>query len=353
MFCFLALGLVRTTIASRADSPETQLAGRTVSMEVVTVEDFQPAAWPSENVTLVTESIVIKSTDTIFKLLEERGIRSDTEALTLIYDLNPTVEKLEPLTANLSLSLPRVAGGAQLKQLLQSGHVVALTVDKETKAQFKLDARAIGELSSSFAYLAPARFAERSNRDQTISQVQDLAAWFEHIRQTFGRRTAKPLSKVTLLQIRNEAAFLRSILTQVQSPEQMLSAADQSQISALHADVLQAIEKWDESMAGGLPPGDSKYKVEVTIVGGNADRVKTLRVYFVPRGLFRTPITNPPVSGQGFPGLGAISTEDLPTKNYKVWAAPDGQPLNPATPPADMNVRKSSTTLKISLSMNP
>lgn len=350
----LALGLFYIATPTAAQTP-TELAGRTISMQFVRADDFEPVAWPTEPVTLVTQAVLIKRDDSLFRLLEQRGIRTDTEALTLVYDLNPTIEKLEPLTPGATLLLPKMDGGSQFRKLIDGGNIVALTVDQQTKAQFAANTISITQLSSIFATLAPARFANPSKSSETISQVQDLKVWFEHIRMTFGRRTAKPLRQPTLLQIHYEADVLKSILTKTVTLGKPLRAADQSQISLLHSDIGKAIEKWDETMAGGLAPGDAQYDIVVEIVGGNVNRIQRLRVYYVPWGLFRTPMTNPPVRASNFRGLGQNSTATLPTKDYKVWAAPDGDPLNPATPPADLYVRKPSdgNAIKLTLSLNP
>lgn len=176
---FVALGLVCATMHIRAAQPETELAGRIVSMEIVRVEDFETASWPSEDITLVAETVVIKPGETIFKLLEQRGIRSDTEALTLIYDLNPTIEKLEPLTPNTSLSLPKVVGGSQLRQLLQSGHVVALTVDLQEFVNFFGPNRLIRECTETdlrefYQILCFRRSLNRNSAGAFIGRIQGM-----------------------------------------------------------------------------------------------------------------------------------------------------------------------------------
>lgn len=339
----------------RAAQPGLELAGRPVSMELVKAEDLSPASWPPEQVRLVTEAVVAAPGDTIFQLLEQRGIRPDPEALTIVYDLNPRLEKAEPLARNVRLTLPRVAGGPLLRRMFQSGHLVMLVVDKQIKAQFADNVRAIQSMSTCFADLDASRFDNANQRDATVSALKDLTAWLGHIRRTFAQRTAKPLRRVTLLQIHDEADVLRSIVEAALAPGAKLSAADQTQISLIHADITQAIERWDQTMAGELPPSEPQYKVEVEIVGPNPDMVRNLRVYYVPSGLFRNPPTNPPVRSGNFNGLGQQSSGSLPVKDYKVWAALDGSPMNPVTPPTDLKVRRPTNgeTIRLTLSLKP
>jgi hypothetical protein len=93
-------------------------------------------------------------------------------------------------------------------------------------------------------------------------------------------------------------------------------------------------------MAGELPPGEPRYRVVVEIRGNDQDSIRNLRVYYVVAGLYRSPIVNPPVKSTNFNGLGSGSEALLTVKDYKVWAARDGDPTNPLTPVVDLKVRR-------------
>lgn len=334
---------------------DTELAGRTISMELVQAEDLSPAAWPTEEISLTSETVVTKAGDSAFNLLETNSIRPDAEAFTLLYDLNPSLERADPLPSGTRLVVPKVVGGTQLKEALRTGHIVMLTVDRSIKETFGCNTRAITALSVQFSNLDRSRFADPGKRDASVSSVQELALWFEHVRKTFARRTAKPLRQATLRQIHNEADVLKSILESALAPGQKLNAQDQAQISDIHEDIGQVMEKWDQTMAGELPPSEPQFNVAVEIKGGDAARVQTLRVYYVERGLFRNPPVNPPVRSTNFNGLGRTASALLPIKNYKIWAARDGEPSRPVTPVMDLKVRKPTTgnVINFELSLTP
>lgn len=352
-FLLLATLIVFSSTQLEAAPPEVELAGRTVSMELVKKEDLSPAAWPDETISLTTYPVITKAGDSIFDLLEANGVQPDNEAYTLVYDLNLGLEKIDPLPNNVRLVLPKVSGGPLFQRAREGGYLVMLTTDAKIKAQLSSSAGALNVLSPRFAQLERSRFAVPASREECIGFVQDMTGWFGHMSKTIAQRTAKPLRRVTLMQIANEADILRHILEQPLTTGQPLAAADQAQITAIHKDLEQLIVRWDEKLGGGYPSGDLQFNVVVEILGHDQKRIRTLRVYYVVDGLFRNPPTNPPVRSTNFNGLGSGSSAMLPIKDYKVWAAQDGDPEHPATPPADLKVRRpaSGDVIKFALTL--
>jgi hypothetical protein len=333
-----------------ASPPEIELAGRSISMELVTDnDDLTLTAWPNEQVNLVTDTAMIKKGDNIADLLKARGIRPDAESYTLVYDLNPRLEKVDPLAVGSSITLPKVIGGAQLRQKFASGHIVMITVDKQLKDKLKKNADAVSALSPRFAALKADNFADSSKRQDTIKAVKDLADWFNRIQKSFAERTAKPIRRDTLLQVADESDVLRLILEQVHAPKLKLSRENQGQISAIHEDIKEIIRLWDNKQTGEIPSVERKYRVEVKILGNDPNKIGLLRVYYVIAGKFLTSSPTP------FNGLGSGSSADLPIKDYKVWAAQDGEPTKPVTPVTDLPVRKipDGEIIKLDLSIRP
>jgi len=358
IFIFLLLIVALTYLSSQIEAapPEVELAGRFISLDLVTDDDeLTLTAWPSEQVSLDTDTVIVKKEDNITALLKGRGIRPDAESYTLVYDLNPKLDKVDPLPVGASLRLPKINGGNQLRQELARGRIVMITVDKRLKDKLRSNVEAIASLSPRFAALESSRFVNSGRKQETIKYVQELAAWFEHMQKTFFQRTAKPVRRVTLLQIVDESDILRLIFEQVLAPGQELGREKQEQIQALYKDIVEMIGKWDDVMAGELPSGEPQYKVVVEIRGNDPNKIKSFRVYYVVAGLFRTPIVNPPVRSANFNDLGSGSSATLPIKDYKVWAAQDGDPANPLTPVADLKVRKPATEdpIKLVLSIRP
>lgn len=344
LLCALAL--------EQTDQQKSKLAGRTIAMAMIRSDDLSPRAWPTGVIALGTQSVTVKSGDSIFSLLESNNIQPDSEAYTLVYDLNPTLDKLDPLIPGHSLLLPSVSGGSDFRQLISRGHLVMLTVDPELKFQLRDHAAALVDLSGRFARLESRRFADPLKRQETIKFVKNLTYWFNHMGETYAQHRGKPLRRVTLLQTTIEAETVRLILEQAVAQNGKLSEADQAQISAIHKDVEETIKRWDETMGGRLPLGESQFRVVVNIRGNDPRRIEKLRVYYVVEGLFRDPPTNPPVRSTNFSGLGSGSSAVLPIKDYKVWASEDGDPMHPATPFADLRVRRPPTGDTISLELS-
>lgn len=333
----------------------SEVAGRAVTMELVKASDLSTVAWPAEEVKLVSETITTKAGDDIFRLLEANGIQPDNEAYTVVYDLNPNLEKVDPLPVGLSLAVPKLIAGPKLQEKLKSGHIVMLTVDKDIKEQFDRNVKAISDLSVRFAALGPGRFADIGKRNETINSVREMAAWLEHMRKTFARKTAKPLRRITLIQLNNEASALRALLELALTPDKKIGAVEQTRIAAIYKDIKQESEKWDQTMAGEPPSGEAQFTIVVEIKGGSPTQIQNLRVYYAIAGLFEDPPRNPPVPISNFNSLGQSSTARLPIKDYKVWAAPDGQPSSPVTWITDLYVRRpaSGDVIKLDLSLKP
>jgi hypothetical protein len=340
-------------LSTKADIPETELGGRLVRASLVKANDLTPEEWPSGAIKLATATVITRAGDSITDLLKANGIRADVEGFTLLYDLNPGLLKPDTLPAGRKLVLPTIVGGAELKQKLGHGYVVMLTVDKQIKDEVRSDAALIEKLAAGFAALPTARFANADRSQATIEAVKQLAIWFEHIQRTFAQRRARPLRRETLLVIKDEAELLRSMLEQSQT--EPVSAATQEQILAIHNDIKVEIERWDNVMAGELPAGEPQFKVTVIIRGDNADLIKSLRVYCVVNGSFRDPPVNPPVRSRSFDSLGSGSSRMLPIKNFKIWAAQDGNPAIPVTAIKDLEVRQPSNgdEITIELSLRP
>ncbi len=193
---------------------------------------------------------------------------------------------------------------------------------------------------SRFIRLRIDRFENDEIKEDLVSNIEDLADWFTHIKRTTEQRTGPPLHQETLFSLHNEAELLKSLLDQMLKSEKKLNVTDSAQISSIHEDLKVEISKYDQVMAGALPDSEPVFEVIVEIKGNDLQKINNLRVYYVANGLYREPLVNPPVDTLGFPGLGSGSVKELPIKNYQIWAAQDGDPLHPVTPPYLLELRK-------------
>jgi hypothetical protein len=303
-------------------------------MELATNDkNLQLVAWPNRPPTLHSRTVSVNADKRIDSLLENEGIRPDSEAFNLLYDLNPTVERLDQLTNGTRLVVPYLSENERPSDR----YVILLTVDKRLKDKLNADVGALGTLSTAFSALSPNQFADPKNQASTKAAVKELVHWFSTMNEIIRRRTAKPMRRMTLQQISDEASVLRLILESSVKRGEKLSASNEELIFRIHEDIQDAIGRWDEPMGPGVSPADPQYEVEVDIRGDDPHLIETLRVYYIVWGLFQKPL-NARGSYSSFNGLGAKSSAVLAIKKYKVWAARDGDPTNPVTTEADLEV---------------
>ena len=81
----------------RAAQLEITIAGRLVAGDFVKTADLTPATLPPGKIELVVESQSVPQGSDIFDLLTANGILPDVESFTLVYDLNPSLDKISPL----------------------------------------------------------------------------------------------------------------------------------------------------------------------------------------------------------------------------------------------------------------
>lgn len=345
---FLVALLLPLNATAQNKLPVAAIGGRQISLELVSREDFSPVKWPDGNVTITVEEVEIKDGDTIPKLLEAGGIVPDNESYTLFYDLNPQVDNLEQVAPYSKYKLPKVTGGQRLDESLKKDCWVLLTVDKDLKAKLKNNSKAMTSLARRFSKLRRPRFKAPKRSETAKRYVRDLAGWYDHIYKTIAQRKAKPMRRVSLMQIVNEAEYLNRLLSRVVKSKRKVRSADYARIALIHQDIEAITDRWDERMAGDLPPAEPQYEVEVVIRGKDSSAVRNLRVYYVIYGYYRDPPNNPPVRSSSFNGLGERVSETLPIHKYRIWVAKDGEPGNPVIKAREVYVNK-KTTVEFSL----
>lgn len=344
---FLATVLMAPKVTAQNASPVAIILGRQISLELVKKTDFSSVAWPDENVTLTVEDVELNDGDYIPKLLEARGIVPDNESYSLFYDLNPQSDNLEQVVPHAKYKLPKITGGQRLEESLKNNWVL-VTLDKELKAELKNNSKAMTPLAQQFSKIVALRFDNPQTSKSTKRYVKDLADWYERIYTTIDKRTAKPLRKVSLLQIANEAEYLNRLLSGAVNSRHKISSADCAQIALIHEDVEAVSNGWIETLGNDLPSAEPQYEVEVVIRAKDSSAVGNLRVYYVINGYYSDPPSNPPVRSSSFNGLGQRVFETLPIHKYKMWVANDGEPGKPLIKARDVYVNK-KTTVEFSL----
>jgi hypothetical protein len=319
-------------------APTTDLAGRPIALALVKAEDLSSANWPNEDVRLVVETALVNADGNIYGLLQANDIAPDTEAFTVVYDLNPMLRDLKTLEPRTTLQLPKVVGGPGLQEMLNHGYLVMLTVDPKLREELNHSAEALQQAVAHFSLLPVERFPSTAESQSAKNKVESLGKWYGQIEKSFLRRTGPPLRRESLLQLQSEADQLNSLLEQVIQSNRRLSTADLDQIAAIHDDVELEMAKYGQVLANEAPKADALYKVVVNIKGDNAALIGNLRVHYMINGLWEPPV-NPAPTGSTFGHLGSGESEFLAVQNYKFWAALDGDPGRPLTPPIRVEVR--------------
>jgi hypothetical protein len=256
--------------------------------------------------------------------LTANGIQPDVEALTVVYELNPSLKRLDPLPENVNLVLPMLSGEA-LVQMLGGEYRVMLTVDRPIRDEFAKSLSDLRELSARFAALTGERFADPSGRSASQRKVSELLVWFEHIQRTFLQRTGPPLCRQTLLGLRDEAVALNSVLAPVARSGQKADQAVQDEIEGIYKDVRAQMTKYDNVMAGQPPAAEVRYEVVVTI--RNGEQIKNPQVYYAWEGLFRKP-PKAPLMVRPFE---AVASGSLTFGDYVIWVGTADHPFPPLT----------------------
>ena len=316
---------------------QAQVAGRDVALTVIRAQDRATLSWPSGAIELRTISATTSTDENVYMMLEHNGIAPDSQALTLVYDLNPSVSDVDALPANSSLLLPALAGGDRLRSLLEQKDLVRLTLDPDLRGAICESAEALQGYASSIPALTSDPASQRS--------LQDLLGWYAVINRRLTRRTDPPLRRDTLIELRDEGRLLRNILEQSKSQGVPLSPSQQAQISAIHDDLSLTMPRFGQTLSGAAPKAEDACDVKVIIKDGPPGIVDNLRVYFQYNGLyFPPPPASPPATSLSFNGTGAQTSRSMSRKNYQIWAARDGDPTNPVTPPHALFIDSSAVS---------
>jgi hypothetical protein len=205
-------------------SAQETMAGRTVTLAIVHPDDLSPAAWSGAAPSLVSARSITKGDETIYSLLQANGIFPDSEAFTLVYDLNPSLRDVKDLKEGTSVELPKVSPESDLQKMVATGSLARVSVDPGTRNLLSEMTRSLQPLVSSSGGVTSAKAQEELNT---------LVKWYTQIDRSYGRRTGPPLRAETLHQLVDEAAALNALLQEAVPAKRRLSADDEAQIGAI------------------------------------------------------------------------------------------------------------------------
>jgi hypothetical protein len=315
------------TNASAEESPTFQFAGRTITLGLISVDNRAPVPWPAGESKLTTKTVITDSDTNISALLAADGIDPDSGTFSIVYDLNPSINKLDAVQLGAKIALPKIIASKELQQSLSNGsHLVVLYVDLQLQKELASNLKILTSLSSRLSSLPKNMFSPSENIELLLKQVDDITMWVDQMKLIRQQRKGPPTSRDTLIELVEEVEALTDLLKVSIDGKQMLSSEDYKQINAIHADMEREVKRYDDVMSGGLPDPDLTpcCRVKVNIKGGNIIKTENLRIYYALNGLFRMPPT--PGAAKPFPKLGSSSSDKLRPKYYRFWVAPDGKP---------------------------
>jgi hypothetical protein len=237
---------------------QAQIAGREVELKLVKADDLSSVTWPIEKVELRSSSAITSTVSNIYMMLKANGVAPDSQAFAVVYDLNPGVNDLGSLAPEKSIQLPEVISGPQLKNLLQGGDLVQLTVDPSTHRQLSQSVEAL----QSFVPV----ISQLSSQPQTQSELKSLLQWYADIERRFKRRTDPPLRRATLVQMLDEAIALHSILENAREQQRQLTSDEQQQVSAIYEDLKTEMVQCGQTLASVAPKGQAFFPVTVNLL---------------------------------------------------------------------------------------
>jgi hypothetical protein len=314
----IALVLLGSPAASVAQ--ESQLEGLNVTMSLVKRTDRTPGAWPAEAIQLAVERTKIKEGETIHALLRARGILPDVEAFTVVYALNPDLQSLSPLPAEMELKLPMAQGGDTLQAALRQDYLVALTVDQKLKRDFSENVKKLATLTDRVTRLNVIRFTSAGARTESFQALRNINDTLAFMSQLLARRNGRPITNEALSQLNAQMELLSALLELFLSSGRKLQAAEEQSIRAVAEDVAIKKRAFVQVAAGEPPARYPEVKVEVKTLKEGKD-VPDLRVYYVPKNLKvdRT-------YWRSFDRKSSPADRWLPEAAYYVWAARDPDP---------------------------
>ena len=325
---FIPLVLVLFMVSVRelsAASVEAVIAGRPVEGNLVKAEDLSPAKLAVAGIKLTIESEPVQAGSNVFDLLTKNGIVPDVEAFTVVYDLNPSLEKIDPLPAGFTIVVPKADGGEDLKAIFREGYLLMLTVDPIARDELGKRVAELRGLAARFSHIPLTRFESEAAMASTKANVNALSVWLDNTRTTFLHRTGPPLRQQTLFGIRDETAALDAILAAILDGNGKVISEDRQEIDSIYRDIEAQLKKYDNVMAGEPPTAEKRY--EVIVVIRNGERLKDAQVYYAYEGLFRKPPKEPYASRP----LEKASSGYLTFGDYVIWAGRPDHPFPPLT----------------------
>jgi hypothetical protein len=237
----LALGLGPDRLPAEGD--RTTLGGVAVATARLST-DGTLVPVPLAGETVQVSEAVLAEGQTVDFLLRSRGIRPDSEALTLVYELNPELTSVAGLGKGSRLILPEVRLGANPPA--DPGSLVALTVAPELKEEFSRHVEGLKEATMrawSFdlnSCDAPSSAGAAGRSGRSIRQtVEDITCTLQFVHLGILRRNGPPVPEEVLRHLSADAAQVRLVVQRAAAagPRWVPRAEDQAAVQTAMVDL--------------------------------------------------------------------------------------------------------------------
>jgi hypothetical protein len=233
---------------------------------------------------LKSDRALLRSGADLSSLLTSRGIISDSNSLSIIYDLNPDIDKLGSIPPATVLVLPKVEGGPEFQAARDGGFLVRLTKDPTWSQTLSAHNLQMPKLHEEVMSIQVTRFDRVQDRNAIAKSIEETQASLGVILDD-----QYPTSQRVLRQSALEAEALNSIIQRTLQSTGKIRSADLEEAKKIS----EGLKARSEDIAEG---GSGSGRVEVhTLKQSDGTPVPRLRVFYSPKldpatvGIYRDP----------------------------------------------------------------
>src|SRR6266446_5115623 len=247
------------------------------------------------SVEITTKSVEVDTQRKVDQFLEENGIRSDTNAASFVYYLNPDLPSLGDIPRGTTIELP-VLRIPSSERTLPKQPIVAVVVDPQLKESLRGD---VDGFRSTV-------MKEQKKLDPNVAS--DLKFINEALDQFY--KDTVPSSHEMLEQIRQDVAALQAIFARSSKHKHTLSSEALKQLSLIKADLQDKLD----AVRQGNPDVDVNVR---TLREGN--EVSHFIVCYAPEALYKENQCDLSFSRESSP-----TGQPLAIATYMFWASKPG-----------------------------
>lgn len=311
----LSLGQIPLSAPATASTPDVNARAMmaNVSIELPNSRLLKTSETDLENTRVNVETVTVRQHDQVVSLLAANGIRQDSSALALIYDLNPQLDDLRKIYVGQQIKLPTIEGEWQLEKALDRGYRIVLVrnfLAMQTLADRNTEMR---ELRATLTTL----------EDQRFGSAQEKAAVLESLNETSKALDILNDPKMIVSwkvaqQAATEGQLIRDRLKEAAASGQPISLAS---LDAIRENLENLVALGAEVKSGGSGLVRTTIRTNSAV---NGEPVKQLTVWYAPQGDRNH---KRPCSMVSSPSVEAIARGD-----YLFWATRGGDVVTDEKP---------------------